>query len=66
MQTTVDKQKKIITPLIEILSATDTDDYLNNPEKRDRAKELGRDIDMLANKLYLLSDGGDRDRGKVL
>ncbi|MCD6317751.1 methyltransferase, partial [Candidatus Aerophobetes bacterium] len=50
------EQKKIINLVDKILSLTQSEDYLENPQKQARVKEYERQIDQLVYKLYNLTD----------
>ena len=52
----VAKQKLIIDLVNQILSLTQSDDYLENPQKQAKVKEYQRQIDQLVYKLYDLTD----------
>lgn len=50
------QKSKIITVVDHIFSITKTEDYLQNPQKRAKVKELEHQIDQMVNKLYGLTD----------
>jgi hypothetical protein len=49
-------QKPLICIVEQILAITKHDDYLQNPQKQARVKELEREIDKMVYQLYGLSD----------
>ncbi len=51
-----EQQQPFISLVDKILSITDDDDYLENPEKQTRVKELERKIDRMVYELYGLTD----------
>ncbi len=51
-----DTNKKIVSLVDQILSITDDNDYLDNPGKQARVKELEREIDRLVYELYGLTE----------
>ncbi|MEO0268969.1 MAG: Eco57I restriction-modification methylase domain-containing protein [candidate division WOR-3 bacterium] len=52
-----DNHKKIFISLVsQILSLTQSDDYLSNPQKQAKVKELEKEIDKLVYKLYDLTE----------
>ncbi|MEO0118797.1 MAG: Eco57I restriction-modification methylase domain-containing protein [candidate division WOR-3 bacterium] len=52
-----DNHKKIFISLVsQILSLTQSDDYLSNPQKQAKVKELENEIDQLVYKLYDLTE----------
>ena len=52
----VAKQKSIIDLVDKILSLTQSEDYLENPQKQAKVKEYEREIDQLVYKLYELTE----------
>ena len=51
-----EKQEPIIELVDAIYKITKDDDYLDNPEKQARVKELEKEIDRLVYELYGLTD----------
>ncbi len=51
-----EKQEPIIELVDAIYKITKDDDYLDNPEKQARVKELEKEIDKLVYELYGLTD----------
>ena len=49
-------QKPFVDLVDQILVITKSDDYLTNPEKQTKVKELEKQIDQLVYKLYGLTD----------
>jgi len=53
-----EKDQKPFTEIVDtILSFTQSDDYLQNPQKQAKVKELEREIDRLVYELYGLTEG---------
>lgn len=51
-----DQQHTFITLVDQILAITKADDYLNDPEKQSKVKELEKEIDKLVYELYELTE----------
>ncbi len=51
-----DIEKQIIQTVEEILAMTTDQDYLDNPAKQAKVKELEKQIDQMVYKLYGLTD----------
>lgn len=56
MKISLDKQRPFIDLVNKILSLTQSEDYLENPQKQAKVKEYERQIDQLVYKLYDLTD----------
>ena len=55
-QISQEKQKPFINIVSDILSLTQSEDYLENPEKQAKVKEYERQIDQLVYELYGLTE----------